>query len=257
MEIDRLQRYMRVAGYRAKTIEAYVRCVQEIGEQDLMKFLDKLALKHRSTFTMNQYHAAYKLYVTKILKRDWNIPFPYSKRHKKLPIVLSKDEIVKIINATKNAKHRLLLALSYGSGMRVSEVVNLKVGDLNLNELNLVIKDAKGGKDRLSIFPEILKTDLQNMIAGKHANDYVFESERGGKLTTRTAQLVFEKSLKSAGILKPATFHSLRHSFATHLLENGVDVRYIQKLLGHVSISTTALYTKVTNPALLNIKSPL
>lgn len=257
MEIDRLQRYMRVAGYRAKTIEAYSRCVQEIGEQDLMKFLDRLALKHRSTFTMNQYHAAYKLYTTKILGKKENIPFSYAKRHKKLPIVLSRDEIVKIITATKNSKHRLLLALVYGSGMRVSEVINLKVGDLNLDELSLIIKDAKGGKDRLSIFPEKLKTDLQNMMAGKDTNDYLFESERGGKLTTRSAQNVFEKSLKLAKINKLATFHSLRHSFATHLLENGVDVRYIQKLLGHASISTTALYTKVTNPALLNIKSPL
>ncbi len=257
MEIAQLQRYMRVAGYRPQTIEAYVRCVNEIGDQDLMKFLDKLAIKHRSTFTMNQYHAAYKLYATKILRKSWSMPFSYAKRHKRLPVVLSHSEVTKIIDHTKNFKHKLLLSLAYGSGMRVSEVVNLKVGDLNINELNLVIKDAKGGKDRLSILPEILKNDLQNMIAGKHANDFVFESERGGKLTTRTAQLVFEKSLKSAGILKLATFHSLRHSFATHLLENGVDVRYIQKLLGHASISTTALYTKVTNPALLNIKSPL
>jgi site-specific recombinase XerD len=257
MEIERLQQYMRVTGYSAKTIEAYVRCVQEIGEQDLMKFLDKLALKHRSTFTMNQYHAAYKLYATKVLNISWDIPFPYAKRHKKLPIVLSRIEISKIIECAKNSKHKLLLGLAYGSGMRVSEAINLKVGDLNLNDLTLIVKNAKGDKDRLTIFPEILKTDLQNMIAGKSTNDYLFESERGGKLTTRNAQVAFEKSLKVAGIQKSATFHSLRHSFATHLLENGVDIRYIQKLLGHASISTTALYTKVTNPALLNIKSPL
>jgi site-specific recombinase XerD len=222
-----------------------------------MKFLDKLALKHRSTFTMNQYHAAYKLYLTKILNRSWDVPFPYAKRHKKLPIVLSRTEVAIIIENTKNSKHKLLLALAYGSGMRVSEVVSLKTGDLNLDELSILIKDAKGGKDRISVVPETLINDLRNMVAGKNTNDYLFESERGGKLTTRTAQIVFEKSLKLAGILKPATFHSLRHSFATHLLENGVDVRYIQKLLGHASISTTQLYTKVTNPALLNIESPL
>lgn len=257
MEIERLQRYMRVAGYRAKTIEAYSRCVMEIGEQDLMEFLDKLAIKHRSTFTMNQYHAAYKLYVTKILNKNWDIPFPYAKRHKKLPIVLSKDEIAMIINCTKNIKHKLLLALTYGSGMRVSEVVNVKVGDIDLKQLSIHVKDAKGGKDRVTVIPEKLSDDLKIIMSCKRPGEFLFESERGGKLTTRTAQLVFEKSLKSAGILKPATFHSLRHSFATHLLENGVDVRYIQKLLGHASISTTALYTKVTNPALLNIKSPL
>lgn len=257
MEIEKLQQYMRVAGYRVKTIEAYARCVEEIGEQDLMQFLDKLALKHRSSFTLNQYHAAYKLYMTKVLGKPWYTPFPYTKRHKKLPIVLSKEEIVKIIEVTKNPKHRLLIAISYGAGLRVSEVVSLKIGDINLGELSILIKDAKGGKDRITVIPETLVNDLRNMIAGKITNDYLFESQRGGKLTTRTAQIVFEKSLKIADVRTNATFHSLRHSFATHLLESGVDVRYIQKLLGHASITTTQLYTKVTNPALLNIKSPL
>ncbi|MFZ2199416.1 MAG: tyrosine-type recombinase/integrase [Microgenomates group bacterium] len=257
MEIERLQQYMRVAGYSPRTIEAYARCVEEIGAQDLLFFLDKLARAGKSSFTMNQYHAAYKLYVTKVLMKPWHIPFPYAKRHKRLPVVLSRTEVGSIIEHTKNSKHRLLLSLAYGSGLRVSEVINIKVGDIYLDELSMMIKDAKGGKDRLSVVPEKLLNDLRNMIAGKKSNDYLFESVRGGQLTTRTAQVVFEKSLKLAGIKKPATFHSLRHSFATHLLENGVDVRYIQKLLGHASITTTQLYTKVTNPALLNIKSPL
>lgn len=257
MRIDELQRYMRVAGYSPRTIEAYSRCVEEISDQDLLLFLDKLAKIGKSSFTMNQYHAAYKLYVTKILKMDWDVPFPYAKRHKKLPVVLSRDEIAKLIESTKNSKHRLMIALAYGAGLRVSEVVDLKVRDLNISELCLNIREAKGGKDRISILPESLTSDLQNIMAGKSGDEYIFESERGGKLTTRTAQSVFEKSLKLANIKKLATFHSLRHSFATHLLENGVDVRFIQKLLGHASITTTQLYTKVTNPALLNIKSPL
>ena len=105
--------------------------------------------------------------------------------------------------------------------------------------------------------PGKLKSHLQNLIAGKNKNDFVFESERGGKLTTRTAQKVFAVALKKSLINKEATFHSLRHSFATHLLENGIDVRYVQELLGHKSIRTTQVYTKVTNPKLKNIKSPL
>lgn len=257
MRIDDLQKYMRVTGYRPQTIEAYVRCVKEIGEQDLMTFLDRLAQKNRSTFTMNQYHAAYKIYVTKILEKPWNIPFPYAKRHKKLPVVLSRAEIAKIIEVTKNYKHRLMISLAYGAGMRVSEVVKLQIRDIDISELSVTIRDGKGGKDRISIIPAKLINELQNITNGKNQDDYLFESERGGKLTTRTAQVVFEKSLKLAGVQKSATFHSLRHSFATHLLENGVDVRYIQKLLGHASVTTTQLYTKVTNPALLNIKSPL
>lgn len=150
-----------------------------------------------------------------------------------------------------------MLALAYGAGLRVSEVINLHVRDLNITELSLVVRSGKGNKDRISILPEKLGNDLQNLMAGKSPDDYLFESERGGKLTTRTAQTVFVRSLKLAGIRKKATFHSLRHSFATHLLENGVDVRYIQQLLGHASITTTQLYTKVTNPALRKIRSPL
>lgn len=257
MMIEDLQRYMRVAGYSPRTIEAYSRCVSEIGNKDLVEFLDKLAREGKSSFTLNQYHAAYKLYITKILKKDWNVPFPYAKRHNRLPIVLSKDEIRRIIDVTKNTKHKLMISLAYGSGLRVSEVIKIKVKDVNIDELTLLIRDAKGGKDRISISPEKLKSELQNMMTGKIGDQYLFESERGGRLTTRTAQAVFEKSLKIAGIKKKATFHSLRHSFATHLLENGVDVRYIQQLLGHASISTTQLYTKVTNPQLKNIRSPL
>ena len=255
--ITQLQQYMRVAGYSPKSTAAYSRCVEEIGNRDLIQFLDKLAKEGKSSYTLNQYHSAYKLYVTKILSKPWSGSFPYAKRHKKLPIVLSREEIAKIIEVTQNEKHELMISLAYGAGLRVSEVVNIRVEDINLGELSLLVKDAKGGKDRISILPEKLASDLQNMMTGKTGDQYLFESERGGKLTTRTAQVVFARSLKIAGIKKAATFHSLRHSFATHLLENGIDVRYIQTLLGHASITTTQLYTKVTNPQLKNIKSPL
>lgn len=248
---------MRVAGYSPRTIEAYVRSVEEIDDQDLTQFLDRLARQGRSSFTMNQYHAAYKLYVTKILGKTRDVPFPYAKRHKRLPVVLSRDEVAKIIAVTKNNKHRLMIAIAYGAGLRVSEVINLRVEDIDIAGLSLMVREGKGGKDRISILPEKLKNDLQNLVAGKRGDEYLFESERGGRLTTRTAQTVFIKSLNLAGIKKAATFHSLRHSFATHLLENGVDVRYIQQLLGHASITTTQLYTKVTSPQLKNIRSPL
>ena len=257
MRIAELQKYMRVTGYSPRTIEAYSRCIKEIGDQDLFQFLDKLAKGHKSTFTMNQYHAAYKLYATQILRSSWSTSFPYAKRHAKLPIVLSREEILQIIMVTKNAKHRLMISLAYGAGLRVSEVINIKIKDVRLDELTLLISEAKGGKDRISILPEKLIDDLQNIMTDRSGEQYLFESERGGKLTTRTPQVVFERSLGIAQIKKPATFHSLRHSFATHLLENGVDSRYIQKLLGHSNIATTMIYAKVTNPALTKIRSPL
>ena len=128
---------------------------------------------------------------------------------------------------------------------------------INLEELTVHVKQGKGKKDRLTIIPGKMVNDLKNLMAGKSKEEYVFVSQRGGKLSVRTTQIVFNQALKKAGIKKQATFHSLRHSFATHLLENGVDVRYVQELLGHKNISTTQLYTKVTNPSLKNIKSPL
>jgi site-specific recombinase XerD len=150
-----------------------------------------------------------------------------------------------------------MISLGYACGMRVSEVVKLKVFDLDLDELIVHIKAAKGKKDRISVLAGSLLDDLRNIIADKNSNDYVFASNRGGKLTTTSLQKMFRKSLGIAKIKKPATFHSLRHSFATHLLENGTDVRYVQELLGHSNIRTTQIYTQVTNPKLKNIKSPL
>jgi site-specific recombinase XerD len=171
--------------------------------------------------------------------------------------VLSRKEIEKMIDSLKNPKHKLLIALAYGAGLRVGEAINLKIKDLDLDELTIHIKGAKGNKDRISLFSEKLLSELRELAGLMDANSYVFESSQGGKLTERTAQKVFENALKKAGIKKEATFHSLRHSFATHLLENGVDVRYVQELLGHANIRTTQIYTKVTNPALRKIKSPL
>jgi len=151
----------------------------------------------------------------------------------------------------------LIIALGYGAGLRVSEVVNVKVQDIDLDELVLTIRQSKGKKDRITIVPTTLLQDLQACVSGKKRHQYIFESERGGKLTTSTVQKVFEKACRNADIQKDATFHSLRHSFATHLLENGTDIRYVQALLGHQNIRTTQRYTQVTNPALKNIRSPL
>lgn len=268
MLIEKLQEYLRVSGYSPKTIKAYTLCVRNIynhfnkplnaiSSSEFGRFLDNLVKKGKSPYTVNQYHAAYKFVLTKIYKKPFSFPFPYAKRYKKLPVVLSRKEIKTILDKITNSKHKLLISLSYGSGLRVSEAVNLKVKDVDLDELTIHIKQAKGKKDRITVIPEKIKTDIQNLIAGKKADESVFESERGGKLTTRTAQKVFAAALKKTGIKKSATFHSLRHSFATHLLENGVDVRYVQELLGHANIRTTQVYTKVTNPKLKNIKSPL
>ncbi|MFC1613539.1 tyrosine-type recombinase/integrase, partial [Patescibacteria group bacterium] len=198
-----------------------------------------------------------KFLYREILKNSEKIDLKFAKRSKKLPIVLTKKEIERVFNLINNSKHRIMIELSYGAGLRISEVINLKIKDISLEELTIHIKDAKGKKDRITILPKKLKLDIQNLMAGKNKNEFLFESNRGGKLSARTAQKIFEEAFKKSNIQKDATFHSLRHSFATHLLENGVDVRYIQELLGHNNIRTTQIYTKVTNNSVRNIKSPL
>src|SRR3989344_5943150 len=268
MLIDRLQQEMKIAGFSPRSIKSYSICDQkiyshfqkplnQISEDEFKSFLAKLANKNYSPYTLNLYHATFKYIIRNIYKTPLDFRFPYAKRPKTLPVVLSRKEITILISSLNNSKHKTLIALAYGAGLRVREVINLKVRDIDLEELTIHLKQSKGAKDRITIMPVKIKTDIQNLITGKKAGDLVFESERGGKITTRTAQKVFSNALKKVGIKKPATFHSLRHSFATHLLENGVDVRYVQALLGHQNIRTTQLYTQVTNPKLKNIKSPL
>lgn len=267
-QIEKTIRELKIRNYSFRTINCYLYGLKEYfsykkqdfenyDEENIKNFLLFSERKGVSAQTRNLYLNAIKFYYRNVTKTSDKIEIRSAKKNQSLPVVLSRNEIDKILKATNNSKHRLLLALSYAAGLRVSEVINLKIQDIDFSELIIHIKEAKGKKDRITVFPEKLSDSIKNLIAGKNMNDFVFSSDRGGNLTTRTAQKVFENSLKKSGIKKDATFHSLRHSFATHLLENGVDVRYVQELLGHQNIRTTQIYTQVTNPKLKNIKSPL
>ncbi|OGI35557.1 MAG: hypothetical protein A2259_00325 [Candidatus Moranbacteria bacterium RIFOXYA2_FULL_43_15] len=266
--LKKLEDELRLRNYSPKTIKSYTACVEKylqakqnnldsVSTEFIKQHLLSIIEKGAASQTTNQNLQAINFFCWNVLKYKGKIDIKFAKTPSKLPIVLSRDEIQTILEAIVNEKHKLMIALAYSGGLRVSEIINLKVKDVNLPELTIHIKGAKGNKDRITVFPEKLTENIQNNIYGKNSDDYVFESERGGKLTERTAQKVFENALNKTGIQKDATFHSLRHSFATHLLENGVDVRYVQELLGHQNIRTTQLYTKVTNPALKKIKSPL
>ena len=266
--LKKLEDELRLRKYSPKTVSSYVSCVAnylkakqdnfEVVDIDFIKrYLLAKMDKGASSQTTNQHLQAINFFCWNVLNFRGKIDVRFAKTPGKLPIVLSRAEIEKILSVIDNEKHNLMIALAYSGGLRVSEIINLKVKDICLAELTVHIKDAKGNKDRITLLPEKLIENIEKIIAGKNLNDYVFASERGGKLTERTAQKVFEQALLKAGIKKEATFHSLRHSFATHLLENGVDVRYVQELLGHANIRTTQIYTNVTNPALRKIKSPL
>lgn len=266
-QLERTERELRIRNYSRKTIESYLNRLKRyfdfkkndfdrVDNENIKNFLLSCEQNNISPQSRNLFLNAIKFFYQKVVHAGEQITATSAKKNQRLPAVLSRKEIVSLLSTTENAKHKLLLALAYGAGLRVSEVVDLCVRDLNLEELTIHIKQAKGKKDRITIFPGRLVPGIQNLIAGKDGGCVVFASERGGKLTTRTAQKIFEQCLKRSGINKDATFHSLRHSFATHLLENGVDVRYVQELLGHQNIRTTQIYTHVTNPSIKNIKSP-
>ncbi|MBU2025336.1 MAG: tyrosine-type recombinase/integrase [Patescibacteria group bacterium] len=265
--LDKTKQILCLRNYSPKTQKAYLLYIKDyIVFSRKKKFKDKqkaieyfLLRKHKrgqSPQTINLALNAVKFLYANVLKNPRKIDLKFAKRNKKLPVILSRAEIEKIIQTTTNTKYRLMISLGYACGLRVSEVVNLKVADLDIDELVVHVREAKGKKDRVSVLSQKLQDDLRNSIAGKNSKDYVFESNRGGKLTTTSLQKMFRKSLSETKIKKPASFHSLRHSFATHLLENGTDVRYVQELLGHSNIRTTQIYTRVTNPKLKNIKSP-
>jgi site-specific recombinase XerD len=267
-QLVRTETELRIRNYSSRTISIYLHFLREyfgfLGTQSdeqpetvVKDFLLSLERKGASAQTRNLCLSALKFYYRNVVREKESINIQTAKRPLSLPVVLSREEIGRMLDSTSNTKHRLMLAMAYGAGLRVSEVVTLRIQDLDFSEMTMHIKEAKGRKDRISIVPEKIVSDVKNFVAGKSAQGFVFPSEWGGKLTTRSAQKVFEQALRRAGIKKAATFHSLRHSFATHLLENGVDIRYVQVLLGHNNIRTTQRYTQVTNPMLKSIRSPL
>ena len=271
-----LQRELQHRNYSPRTVEIYSNClrfflkwidydISKINREKIIDFILHLQKQDKAPKTINLYKEVIKFFCSQIIKVSLGQEIKLSKEAKKLPIVLSRFEIQRILDSTKNIKHKLLLSLAYGAWLRVSEVISLCVGDINFDQKTIHIKSAKWQKDRLTLLPEKIIDWIQWLIDGKSFFDPVFSSDRaclpnrqnGGFLTTRTAQHIFQNSMIKAWIQKKASFHSLRHSFATHLLENWTDIRYIQVLLWHSNIKTTQIYTQVTNLNLKNIVSPL
>jgi site-specific recombinase XerD len=207
---------------------------------------------------MNQALSAIKFFYTRVLPKDIIEEQHRPRQARRLPVVLSKEEIKKMFLLETNCKHRLLLMMVYASGMRVSEVVSLKCKDIDTDRQTINIKDGKGDKDRYSLMSETVVKALDEYYPQYEVTDWLFNGADPGKhLSVRSAQHIFEHALKRAKIQKDATIHSLRYSFATHLLEGGTDIRYIQELLGHASIVTTERYTHVARHKALSIRSPL
>lgn len=186
---------------------------------------------------------------------QWTRP----KKEKKLLTVLSGAEVLRLLTSITNVKHRLIMMMIYSAGLRISEAVHLKVHDIDGDRQTIRVRQAKGKKDRYTVLSQAANELLKQYISKERPHSWLFPggTEKNQPLTTRTIQHVFEKAKQKAGILKPATVHILRHSFATHLLEAGTDLRYIQELLGHESSKTTEIYTHVSIKDIRRIQSPL
>lgn len=207
----------------------------------------------------NQAISALKLFHESTLGKRWAIEkIRRPKKITRLPRVLSEQEVAKLIGALTNLKHRAIMTVLYSAGLRVGEVVRLKAGDIDSSRMLILVRSGKGRKDRFSILSPVTLETLRQYYRVYRPQKWLFPGAKpGSHITERTVQKMFVQAKDKAGIHKQATVHSLRHSFATHLLEAGTDLRYIQELLGHQSSKTTEIYTRVTSHDLRRIQSPL
>lgn len=232
---------------------------EEISREEIIRFLGSLMERGLSATSGHSMVNGVQFYYQQVLgKRDFTFVLPRPKKEKKLPVVLTMEECLLIFKVVDNPKHKLLLLIGYGAGLRVSEIVSLKWSDILFEEHKIHVKNAKGKKDRMVMLPYSIVSSLQLYRELYKGKLYVFEGQFAGEpYSTGSVQQVMRTALKLSGLEKKATVHTLRHSFATHLLENGTDIRYIQQFLGHSSIKTTTVYTHLTKTAVDKIQSPL
>ncbi|SDL26522.1 Site-specific recombinase XerD [Salinimicrobium catena] len=233
--------------------------LEEVSQREIQLFVEqKIAAYEYSLSSHRQCISAVKHFLE--LYQQTAVDLTELHRPKKsryLPIVLSKEEAVRLLQATRNLKHRAILAMIYSSGLRIGELLNLRLHEIDIQRRQLFINDSKGRKDRVVILAESMLPLLNNYLSTYRPKEYFAEGEYGGPYSAQSIRAFLKLSCKRAGITKRVTPHTLRHSFATHMLENGIDLRYIQTLLGHSKPETTMIYTHVSRKDLLKIESPL
>ena len=232
----------------------------ELGDQEIREYLHYLIEeKKTSQSVISQAYSALKFFYETTLKRDWNgFRIPRAKMGKRLPLVLSQQEIQAIFSATRNLKHRALLMTIYSAGLRVSEVVHLKVSDIDSQRMVIRVQQGKGEKDHYTLLAQRTLEVLREYWRAYRPKEWLFPGQPAkGSLSVSSVQKVFEKILHETGVKKHATVHTLRHSFATHLLEAGTDLYHIQRLLGHTTPKTTAIYLHLSRKDLGGVSSPI
>ena len=262
-------RWMQAKRYSDSTIEQYVSLVNfflryvtmrkiELSARAVEQFnYEFVVAPGKSLAYQNQAISAIKQFFLYLdLEMDaLNLERP--KREKRLPVILSREEVLRLLDATQNLKHRLLLSLVYSAGLRISEALHMRLRDIDRDRMVIHIKSAKGKKDRYTLLARKVLLLLDEYCAVYAPKDLVFPGLMTEFYSQRAAQLILKTAARNAGIDKRITLHSLRHSFATHLLESGTDIRYIQTLLGHSSPKTTMIYTHVSQASVQRIVNPL
>ncbi|BBE20694.1 phage integrase [Aquipluma nitroreducens] len=263
--------YLMAQNYSPNTISSYTKWFNvfmrvhhyqnpdTLTEMQVVKYLSWMTEKGLSPSSLSMVVNALLYYFRTILKKDsFEIKLPRPRRELHLPAVLTMEECFRIFGSVDNPKHKLLLLLGYGAGLRRSEISTLKWQDILFDEHKIHINQGKGNKDRIVMLPVSIVSILQNYRSIYPSDEWVFAGQyKGEAISTRTVQVVMQQAVAKAGLEKKATVHTLRHSFATHLLESGTDIRYIQQLLGHANVNTTMIYTHITPKAAKNIISPL
>ena len=261
---------LQLKGKSPRTIRNYVSCIIALAmyyriAPDLLSiqqirdyFQYCLVEKGLSKSWMNQTISALKILFVDVLKREWSrLDIPRPQREIKLPIVLSKGETKKILNALRNIKHRALLTLTYSSGLRLSEVRYLKITDIDSSRMLVRVEQGKGNKDRYTVLSPIALVLLRTYWKMYKPKYWLFENAVGQPVPETTVQHTFKNALVKSGVKKDASVHTLRHSFATHMMEDGVALPVIQQMLGHKSLKTTSGYLHVQQYSINTVKSPL
>lgn len=268
-DLAAFRRWMQEKRLAASTVDTYVQVTakflgyaarkraSEISAIWIQRFnFDEIVKKKRSVSYQNQCINGIKKYLdflgTPLEVGELQRP----RKPKVLPVVLSKEEVKRLLEATANRKHRALLTLVYSAGLRIGEALSLKLNDIDSRRMLIHIQGAKGKKDRYTLLSHKFLTELRDYYRTYRPKVYLFEGQQGGRYSVTSARQVFQRSVRKAGITKKVRLHTLRHSFATHLLEDGVDIRYIQSLLGHNDPKTTMIYTHVSESHIGNLRNP-
>lgn len=241
----------------SKLIDFMKKNPDEITTDDVKDYMAE-HLSGKSSSSLVLFLAAIKYAYSNILKKDITEGIKRSKKEVKIPSVLTKDEVKKLISYLNNEKSKLMISLIYACGFRVSELINLKINDVDFNDKTGHVRRGKGKKDRIFNIPNFLAEQLQKQseTQKKEGKEFLFTGPKG-RLSSRNLEKIVRKAAKKAQINKKVSPHTLRHSFATHLLESGVGIRMIQELLGHSNLSTTQIYTHVSSEEIKKIPSPL